>query len=50
MSGSDLTGADLKEVDLFSTKLEKIVLKFADLTDSYLSEANLKGRVLTGRG
>jgi uncharacterized protein YjbI with pentapeptide repeats len=43
LSGSDLTDADLKEVDLFSANLKKTVFKFADLTGSYVSEANLKG-------
>jgi uncharacterized protein YjbI with pentapeptide repeats len=32
----------LKKVDLFSANLEKTVFRFADLTGTYLSEANIK--------
>lgn len=43
LSREDLSKADLSKVDLFSSNLENTKFKYTNLTDSWLSECNIKG-------
>lgn len=43
LTREDLSKVDLSKVDLYSANLENAILKYTDLTDSWLSESNIKG-------
>lgn len=48
LTGEDLTRADLSKVDLFAATLENTTFRYANLSDSYLSETNIKGACFDG--
>lgn len=43
LAREDLSKVDLSKVDLYRANLEDAVLKFTNLSDSWLSESNIKG-------